>query len=168
MKKIITPTSTLIETIAGQLAATWYEIGRGQGLTSKWPNARAYASANFEKFIPNAVECCLEMLKPTSNATPEMREEIYEALMERHNDPELNIVMPNIDVNKVIEALKVMERNKGPVVIDTVKKDWCQTHNREAFKCETEGGITLPCVLVEKPTTVLHNKAINPFRAQRH
>lgn len=112
MKKIVTPQSTLIETVAAQLAATWYEIGRGQGLTSKYKNARAYAKANLEKFIPKAVEILLEMLKPTSNCTPEMREEIYEALMERHNDPELNAVMPNIDVKKVLELADLAEKKK--------------------------------------------------------
>lgn len=122
MKKVLTPTSTLIEVVAGQLAATWYEIGRGQGLTSKYPNARAYASANLERFIPAAVDCCLEMLKPTSNVTQECREEVYEALMERHNDPELCKLMPNIDIKKVIEQLEVIERKKGPVVIETESK----------------------------------------------
>lgn len=164
MKKVLTPTSTLIETIAGQLAATWYEVGRGQGLTSKHKTARAYAAANLEKFIPKAVELCLEMLGPNSTSTPEMKEEIWEALQERLNDPELLLYRPNVDVKKVIEQLEIMERKKGPVIIDTNSKNWCQTHNREAFRCETEGGITIPCVLVEKPKTVLHN----PFKAKRH
>ena len=32
MKKILTPTNTLIEETAAQLAAEWYNIGRSQGL----------------------------------------------------------------------------------------------------------------------------------------
>jgi hypothetical protein len=110
--KIITPQSTLIETVAAQLACTFYEVGRGQGLTSKYKTAKAFARANLNKFIPKAVEILLQMLKPDSNCTPEMREEIYEALMERHNDPELNKVMPNIDVKKLIEAIDQIEKRK--------------------------------------------------------
>src|SRR6185369_6586839 len=118
--KLVTPNSTLIETVAVELAATWYEIGRGQGLKSKHKNARAYARANLEKFIPKAVEYCLEMLKPTSNATAEMRAVIYEALMERHDDAVLQTFMPNIDVKKVIALVDEAERKKGPVIINTL------------------------------------------------
>lgn len=112
MKKIIQPKHTLIEKIAGELAAVWYETGRSQGLTSKHKNARAYAKANLEKFIPKAVECCLKMLEPDSNATEDMKREIYEALMERHNDEELNQYLPNIDVKKAIELSDQMEKKK--------------------------------------------------------
>ena len=121
MKKIITPISTIIETVAGQLAATFYEVGRGQGLTSKHKSARAYAKANFEKFIPKAVEYCIEMLKPTSNVTEEARMEIYKALMERHNDPELCSTMPNIDVKKLIALIDMHEKQKI-ITINTEKK----------------------------------------------
>lgn len=112
MKKIIQPKHTLIEKIALELAATWYEIGRSQGLTSKHKNARKYAAANLEKFIPKAVEHCLEMLRPNSNATEAMKAEIYEALMERHNDEGLCSVLPNIDVKRSIELAEQIEKSK--------------------------------------------------------
>jgi len=112
MKKIIQPKHILIEQIAGELAATWYEVGRSQGLTSKHKNARTYAKANLEKFIPKAVELCLKMLEPNSNATEEMKREIYEALMERHNDEELNQHLPNFDVKRAIELAEEMEKKK--------------------------------------------------------
>lgn len=112
MKKIITPRNTLIEKTAGELAAAWYEIGRSQGLTSKHKNARKYAKANLEKFIPKAVELLLQMLEPHSNATEEMKAEIYEALMERHNDPELCAVLPNVDVKRALELAEQMEKQK--------------------------------------------------------
>ena len=112
MKKIIQPKHTLIEKIALQLAATWYETGRSQGLTSKHKSARKYAAANLEKFIPKAVEMCLKMLGPDSNATEEMKQEIYSALLERHNDPELNQYLPNVDVKKAIELSEMIEKKK--------------------------------------------------------
>lgn len=120
--QIVTPNSTILERTALSIAAEWYEIGRGQGLTSKWPNARAYAKANLERFLPNAVSILLDMLKPDSNCTEEMREAIYLCLMERHNDPDLLVHMPNIDVAKVLKIAEETERAKGGVVIQEPKK----------------------------------------------
>lgn len=115
MSKILSvPKSNLIEHVAGQLAATWYEIGRGQGMKSKWPTARLYARNNIEKFIPKAIEHLLEIL---NNPTfPDLaKQEIFEALMERHNDPTLQTgkELPNIDVTKLIAKV---ESSKGSEV----------------------------------------------------
>lgn len=98
------PKYTVLEKVAGELAGTWYEIGRGQGMTSKWKDSKSYARANFIKFIPKAVELCVSMLG-RSDIAPLMKEEIYEALMERHNDPRLLDTMPNIpdiDITKLL------------------------------------------------------------------
>ncbi len=118
MSKIVTPASTIIEKTAIELAGCFYEIGRGQGLTSKSKNAREYARKNFEKFIPKATEYLLTMLHENSGASVEMKEMIYTALMERNNDPTINQVFPNIDVVKVIEQMEIAERKKQ-IVIDT-------------------------------------------------
>ncbi len=112
MKKIIQPKHTLIEQIALSLAAEWYCIGRSQGLTSICKNEREYSRKNLERFIPMAVQKCLEMLKPDSNATEEMKKQIYEALMERHDDEELNQYLPNFDVKRAIELAEQMEKKK--------------------------------------------------------
>lgn len=120
MSKIVTPKSILIEETALSLATTWYEIGRGQGLTSKHKDAKAYAKANLEKFIPNSVAILIDMLKPTSNCIKEMRDMIYEAFMERHNDPELLNVLPNVDVKKVLELAAETERKKPLLEIKTL------------------------------------------------
>jgi hypothetical protein len=116
MTKLLKPPKhTVIERTALELAATWYEIGRGQGLTSKHKDARAYAAHNLEKFIPKAVEILLSMLGRTD--LPDlMKAEIYEAFLERHNDPELQEVLPNIDVKKIIAAVDEMELNKTVVI----------------------------------------------------
>lgn len=93
-----TPSSNLIEKTAGQLAAVWFEIGRGQGMTSKWNSPRAYAKANLEQFIPKALKILIEMLGNPS--TPEiMKKEIYDAIMERNNDPDLKIFDPIMKAN---------------------------------------------------------------------
>lgn len=84
------PQSNLIEKTAGELAGVWYEIGRGQGMTSKWKTPKTYARANLEQFIPVAIKHLLEILGNPS--TPDlMKQEIYDALIERANDPDLKI-----------------------------------------------------------------------------
>lgn len=92
MNKILqAPKSVIIEKTALELAATWYEIGRGQGMTSRYKNAREYAKNNFKTFIPKAVEILTEMLgKP--NVSEHEKQEIYIALLERVNDPDLAIL----------------------------------------------------------------------------
>lgn len=87
-KKIIKPESTLIEQTALQLAATWYEIGRGQGLKSKYKNPKDYARAYVKQFIPKAVELLMEIL--AKDSTPiHMKDAIYDCFMERTNDHDL-------------------------------------------------------------------------------
>lgn len=122
MKKIVAPSSVLIETTALELATIFYEAGRSSGLKSKHKNARLFAKHNLEKFIPKAVDLLLEIL--SRDTTPEDQKKIiFEALMERHNDPELNEVLPNLDVKKLIEINKAMQRDKTqPVIIQSIEK----------------------------------------------
>lgn len=128
--KIITPKQTIIEQTAASLAATFYEVGRGQGLTSKYKSARAYARANLNKFIPKATDLLMDMLKPTSNCTEEMRNMIYEAFMERVNDPGLCEIMPNIDVKKVIKQIEIAEKKKQIVINTKPAEPKTVLHNR--------------------------------------
>lgn len=111
MSKIFVPHSHLIEHVAGALAATWYEIGRSQGMKSKYKTPRAYARANIEKFLPKAIEHLLDIL---ANPTfPDLaKQEIFEALMERHNDPTLKTEnqLPKVDMKKL---MSIIESNKG-------------------------------------------------------
>src|ERR1700677_3109797 len=108
-KKIVKPNNILIEKVAGEFAAVFYEIGRSQGLTSKYKSARAYARANMEKFIPKAIEHLIECLGPKSTLPPEAKEEIYDCLMDRVNDPtsvtsEDIKGLPDIDIKKLLDA----------------------------------------------------------------
>lgn len=100
------PKHFLLFETAGSLAATWYEIGRSQGLKSRWPTARLYAKNNLEKFVPKAIEYFLTML---NNPTfPDIaKKEIYDALMEAHNDPTLTSgdELPDIDVKKLLNNI---------------------------------------------------------------
>lgn len=95
-QKLIKPESTLIEKTALELAATFYEIGRGQGLKSKYKNPRDYAKAYLIKFIPKAVDLLMDILaKPE---TPQSQKDaIYDAIMERTNDKDLANTIPIFD-----------------------------------------------------------------------
>lgn len=108
-RRIISPASVIIEKTALNFAATFYEVGRSQGLTSKFKTARHYASANMEKFVPHAIHHLREMLY--KDDTPhEMKAIIHEAILERINDPEAvdlakaseGRALPDIDIAKLI------------------------------------------------------------------
>lgn len=101
MSKIYTPNSLIIEKIAAEFATIFYEVGRSQGLQSKHKNAKSYAKDNLEKFTPLAIKHLISMLSPTSNCSPEMREEIYDCLISRANDPS-NITLPDINIKKIL------------------------------------------------------------------
>jgi len=91
VNQLIKPESILIEQTALDLAAVYYEAGRSSGLTSKHPDARAFARANVTKFIPKAVELLMTIL--ANPATPkEQKDAIYDAFLERANDEELSNV----------------------------------------------------------------------------
>lgn len=83
--------NVLIEKTAGELAACVYEELRSAGMPSKYKNARAYARKNLEIYIPAAVKTLIEMLG-RNDISAHMKEEIYEALLERANDPKLAII----------------------------------------------------------------------------
>lgn len=104
MKKIITPYDTMVEKTALALAQAWYEVGRSQGLKSKYKNGREYAKTYFERFIPRAIEHLIECLGPNSTLPNEAKEKIYNCLMSRVNDPDTDFVLPNVDIRKVLAA----------------------------------------------------------------
>jgi hypothetical protein len=87
-KKLIKPESILIEKTALEFAAVYYEAGRSSGLTSKHKNAKAFAQANVEKFIPLAVNYLMDMLGSPAYSK-EVKDAIYDAFTERANDVEL-------------------------------------------------------------------------------
>ena len=86
--QLATPASLLIEQTALKLATTFYEAGRSSGMTSKYKDARSYARAYVERFIPKAVELLMDILG-NPNTPQEQKNLIYDAMMERTNDPEL-------------------------------------------------------------------------------
>lgn len=120
MRKLTTPRTSLIERVAGEFAGTWYEVGKAQGLTSKYKTARQFARANVERFVPNAVSHLLDMLNdPTYNE--HVKQEIYTAIMERVHDPDTNLMqdnrLPDIDISKYLD-----HKPEASIIIDTRRK----------------------------------------------
>ncbi len=110
MIKQSAPKLNLIEHVAAELAGVVYDELRSKGFKSKkHKTARQFAAANLEKFVPYAIKNLIEQLgNPSTSA--EAKEEIYESLMERMNDPMAQSLaqaseghaLPDIDIAKII------------------------------------------------------------------
>src|SRR4051812_39706072 len=122
--KIITPASILIEKTAGELAATMYEAGRSSGMTSRYKNARAYARANLERFIPKAVELLIDIMS-RPNTPPDQKELIYQALMERTNDQQVAAIGQQAGLPEFEQTVLYKPDNElpKPIIVDTRKLD---------------------------------------------
>ncbi len=95
-RRFIKPESILIEQTALKLATEFYEIGRSQGLTSKYKTHQAYARRHLNEFIPLAVSYLMDII--SNPQTPiEMRDMVYDALLERTNDVDLSNTIPVFD-----------------------------------------------------------------------
>lgn len=97
--KIINPASTLIEQTAADMAASYYEIGRSQGLKSKSKTHKNFVHHNIEHFIPLAVQTLVDMLG-MPHIPQEQKDLISEALLERANDPELSFMNEKLPIFK--------------------------------------------------------------------
>lgn len=124
MKKIVTPASTLIEKTALNCAQAFYEIGRSQGLPSKYKTGRHYAARYMEKFIPHAVDALMKQLCDP-NTPVEAKDLILAAFRERMNDPEAaalanssqNHSLPDIDIAKLIPIGELPSVIANPKVV---------------------------------------------------
>lgn len=96
--KISIPKNHLIEKTAIEFAAVWYDIARTNNqvdaaFIKKWPTQRKFAKAKFEKFIEPALKHLTSLLG-RSDIPDIMKKEVYDAIMERNNDPALKVFMP--------------------------------------------------------------------------
>ena len=92
-RRFIKPESLVIEKTALELATAFYEIGRGQGLTSRYKTPQAYAKRHLNEFIPKAVELLMDILA-NPNTPTDQRDMIMDAFLERTNDVELSSSIP--------------------------------------------------------------------------
>jgi len=94
--ELYTPSQGMIEKIAGELAAVWFEAALSSGLKDDkyGKNPRRFAKKNLEKFIPYAVKHCFEILN-NPNTPQDQKMMIYDELMRRVNDPEARSLFPS-------------------------------------------------------------------------
>jgi hypothetical protein len=109
-KKLTRPSSEIIERTAAEMCALYYEVGRSQGLKTKYKTHKAFVHKYLENFIPMAVDSLVGMLGDPN--TPDiMKEEIFKALEERKADPELDVF------NEPVNPFK--EVASSPIIINT-------------------------------------------------
>jgi len=137
-KKIIQPYSTLIEQTAGQMAGVFFDAARSSGLTViqlqgqkinllKYKNnPHKFARAHLEKFIPAATHSLVEILSRPE--TPDsFKETIYQAIQERVNDPDLDMMAKTAgDLPEFEQTVLYKPDNEKPkpVIVNTTKPDF--------------------------------------------
>lgn len=120
MRKLQDPSSVLIEVTAGNLAATFYEVGRSQGLPSKHKTTKSYVNAYVEKFIPRAIDLLLDILH-NPFTSEEQKSLIYDALSERVNDP-ANVTSTDIRGLPPLDVMKVLNYSQAAPPSQQLKK----------------------------------------------
>jgi hypothetical protein len=121
-KKLVVPVNMLIYRTALSYAAVFYEAGRSTGLTSQYKTPEAFAKRYIERFIPMVIKNFMELLKPHSGITEHMRAEIYEALIDPVNDPNLMKAKVNTDLNfELLEEQRKFNKLKILNPIETKK-----------------------------------------------
>lgn len=84
------PKQVVIEQTALEFAATFYDAARSSGANST-KGQKQWARDNFVKFIPMAVQHLTAMLAQ-DNVADYLKQQIHEALLERVNDPEMQML----------------------------------------------------------------------------
>lgn len=136
-RKLKDPSDVIVEKTAGEMAATFYDAARSSGMTviqlqSKkinllnYKSPRGFARRHLEKFIPAAVHALIEIMS-RDTTPPEQKDVIYNAIMERVNDPDLDMMaktagdLPEFE-NTVL--YKSDQEKPKPVIVNTAKPDF--------------------------------------------
>lgn len=135
--KLKEPSDVIIEKTAGNFAALWYDAARSSGMTivklqgdtidlRKYKTPRNFARRHIEKFIPAAVHALTDIMS-RENTPPEQKEIIYQALMERVNDPDIDMLaktagdMPTFEQSVLY---KPDNEKPKPVIVNSPKIDF--------------------------------------------
>lgn len=127
--KLVKPMNPLIWNTAAEMAATWFDAALSSGLPrGKYVGRgdkpiRMFVKDHIEKFVPLTISYFIEMLKPTSNVTDHMRDEIYHALIDPLNDPDLmesgKAKTQDQHQTMILNAIKNFDKNKINVPINS-------------------------------------------------
>lgn len=101
-RKLKDPSDVIVEKTAGEFAGVFYDAARSSGMTVvklqdqtinllRYKSPRAFARVHLEKFIPAAVHALNEIMC-NPNTPEDKRQIIYNAIMERVNDVDLDMM----------------------------------------------------------------------------
>lgn len=142
--KLKDPSDVIVEKTAGAFAATFFEAARSSGLKvimlqgkkinlMKYSeNPRNFARRHLEAFIPAAVHSLIEIMS-RPNCPEEQKLMIYNALMERVNDQDLDMMaktagdMPTFEQTVLYKPDTELPK---PVIVNTPKIDFDFNSNK--------------------------------------
>lgn len=130
--KIRDPSDVIVEKTAGAFAAEFYEAARSSGMTViklqdqainllRFKSPRDFARRHLEKFIPAAVHALIDIMS-RDNTPPDQKEIIYNALMERVNDPDIDMMAKtagNLPEFEQTVLYKSDQEKPKPVIVNT-------------------------------------------------
>ena len=136
-RKLKDPSDVIVEKTAGEFAGIFYDSARSSGMTViqlqgkkinllNYKSPRGFARRHLEKFIPAAVHALIEIMS-RDTTPPEQKDVIYNAIMERVNDPDLDMMaktagdFPEFE-NTVL--YKSDQEKPKPVIVNTAKPDF--------------------------------------------
>lgn len=134
--KITDPSNVIVEKTAGEFAGVWYDAARSSGLTIvmlqgqkinllKYKTPREFARRHLEKFIPAAVHSLIEIMS-RPNTPEDQKLMIYNALMERVNDQDLDMMAKtagNLPAFEQTVLYKPDTELPKPVIVNTPRLD---------------------------------------------
>ena len=131
-KSLKSPSDVIIEKTAGEMCGVWYDAARSSGMTvvklqgqvidlRRFKSTRDFARRHLEKFIPAAVHALTEILSRPETPV-EQKDVIYAAIMERVNDPDLDMMAKTAgDLPQFEQTIlyKSDQEKPKPVIVNT-------------------------------------------------
>lgn len=131
-----TPSDVIVEKTAGEFAGVFYDAARSSGMTVitlqgkkinllKYKSPRDFARRHIEKFIPAAVHALTDIMS-RENTPPEQKEIIYQALMERVNDPDIDMLAKTAKLPEFEQTVLYKPDNEKPkpVIVNSPRIDF--------------------------------------------
>jgi hypothetical protein len=131
--KLKDPSDVIVEKTAGEFAGVFYDSARSSGLTViklqgqtinllRFKSPREFARRHLEKFIPAAVHALNEIMC-NPNTPEDKRQIIYNAIMERVNDVDLDMMGKTAGLPEFQNTVLYKDDTEKPkpVIINTPK-----------------------------------------------
>lgn len=135
--KLKEPSDVIVEKTAGAFAATFFDAARSSGMKVirlqgkvinllRYKSPRDFARRHLEAFIPAAVHALTNILSRPETPV-EQKEVIYQAILERVNDPDLDMMaktagdLPQFEQTVLYKPDTELPK---PVIVNTPKIDF--------------------------------------------